>query len=431
MGSPLSFNINLKDKGLTVGSGNDKLQIGKDGVSIAGIPILGKGPGTPGAPPVLGPLSKLDLNKYQSDQSLMYPLDLANYKHYIRFNINIPEKSNYVKDGQSSVGGGIVTSTTGGAASGVTDVNRAATNQLGNSKGIPAGAAVAGGFVSNLKNVVKNLIGKSPNIAKAVGAGAGGLLVGAATGFVTTNRKTRRLAQTIFLYVPDTVQQTVVNNYDAVSMTEALGRAGAVSQGVDAVGTALSDNAKDILQRVGLGSGRDAGSSSEAASKAVAAEAAGNISGSTGQFGGGIKDALLFSAGYAQNPQIEILYKGVNNREFQFDFKFTPKSQKESEQVLNIIRAFKFHSAPELVQGASGSRYLIPPSEFDIQFMFGGVENSAIHKIATCVLEGIDVNYVTGGQFSTYADGMPIEIAMQLRFKEVEIIHKGLVEKGY
>jgi hypothetical protein len=63
--------------------------------------------------------------------------------------------------------------------------------------------------------------------------------------------------------------------------------------------------------------------------------------------------------------------------------------------------------------------------------MVGSNPNTKLPKIATCVLQGIDVNYGSAGQWTAFQDGMPVEIAMQLRFKEVEIMHKELIRNGF
>ena len=159
-------------------------------------------------------------------------------------------------------------------------------------------------------------------------------------------------------------------------------------------------------------------------------ELAGTLAEKSGVFGGGIKEALLFSAGLAQNPQVEILYQKTGHREFMFDFKMSARSEAEAAAIRKIIKEFKFHSAPELLKGSSG-RFFIPPAEFDIKFFYNGKENTNIHKISSCVLVGIDVNYAAAGQWTTFTDGMPVDISMQLRFKELELMHKGRIEEGY
>jgi hypothetical protein len=93
---------------------------------------------------------------------------------------------------------------------------------------------------------------------------------------------------------------------------------------------------------------------------------------------------------------------------------------------------FTFHQAPEVLTSSFG-RYLVPPSEFDIQFFYNGQENPNIPKVSTCVLTGISVDYAPNG-FASYetllnspergGTGMPVAIRMDLSFKETEIITK-------
>ena len=74
----------------------------------------------------------------------------------------------------------------------------------------------------------------------------------------------------------------------------------------------------------------------------------------------------------------------------------------------------------------------MPPAQFDIKFKFKNRDNSDnLFKISTCVLENMNVNYSSGGQFATYQDGQPLEISMQLRFKEVDIMFRQLIEGGF
>ena len=94
---------------------------------------------------------------------------------------------------------------------------------------------------------------------------------------------------------------------------------------------------------------------------------------------------------------------------------------------------------PERVPGQNIGRHLIFPSEFDLQFMFGGVENSWIPFASSCVLEKLDVNYGPGGETQflkpiTVKGGKappPSEINMTLQFKETEIMTKEKINEGF
>jgi len=148
---------------------------------------------------------------------------------------------------------------------------------------------------------------------------------------------------------------------------------------------------------------------------------------------GGATGQVAFTAitGAVSNPLLEMIYKSPNFRTFQFDFTFYPRDEREALEVQQIIEKFRFHQAPEI---ASAANFLIPPSEFDIKFYYGGAENPNIPPLSTCVLENIDVNYTPNG-FSAYEvpgenlpslgrTGMPVAIQMTMQFKETTYLTK-------
>ena len=57
-------------------------------------------------------------------------------------------------------------------------------------------------------------------------------------------------------------------------------------------------------------------------------------------------------------------------------------------------------------------------------------ENSFYNKIATCVLQSVNVDY-TPGSVTSHADGSPVQIKMALNFLETEMITKDHVKAGY
>jgi len=129
---------------------------------------------------------------------------------------------------------------------------------------------------------------------------------------------------------------------------------------------------------------------------------------------------------------LELIYKSPSFRTFQFDFSFYPRDEREALEVQKIIERLRFHQAPELVQDAQG--FLIPPSQFDIKFYYGGVQNPNIPPMTTSVLTNIDVNYAPNGwsafevpgenQPSLGRTGMPVAIQLTLQFQETTYLTK-------
>jgi hypothetical protein len=122
------------------------------------------------------------------------------------------------------------------------------------------------------------------------------------------------------------------------------------------------------------------------------------------------------------NAKAEQLFKGVNFRDFSFDYQFTPRSEKEATAVMNIIRMFRHHMLPEFKDQANF--LYIYPSEFDIKYYKGSAENEYIEKHMTCVLTNMIVDYTPNGQFTTFSNGMPTQINMNLSFRELSLTTK-------
>ena len=414
-------------------------------------------------PATSGPLDVLAQNKYYNANSgfLKYPTEVGEterFPHFLRFHINIPGKSSFESSFQQV--GGLTR----------TDYNRSQFGgQLGGEADVFSGSAIAGGVIAGalygatqvLTDLARNATDGTPKqegpdlFGAALGAGGAAVVGATILANVDMTRKTKRLVQTIDLYVPDQVIMQQQNKYGEVSLTAALGMAGLAGQGAKAVGGSI----KDALSKIGSAASSSLGKGAATASEnpsilakynfdkntlgggGAVIESMATILGGTGKelgiVGEGIENVIMQSYGIAQNPQVEVLFETIDNRTFEFGFSFHPRNSAEAKKVLEIIRMFRFHAAPELAKGAGG-RYFIPPSEFDIEYRFkpgkdeSDVLNEALHKFATCVLTNIDVNYVgQSGQFATFKDGIPVNIEMRLQFKEVEIMHKDLIKAGY
>ena len=138
--------------------------------------------------------------------------------------------------------------------------------------------------------------------------------------------------------------------------------------------------------------------------------------------------ALQIGTATAPNPFREQVFRNVQTREFVFEYTFLPQSANEAKNVREIISTFKFHMHPEI---SKDGLFYVYPSTFDISYLFNGPkENPNLHKISTCVLENMEVDY--GGQgWHTFGDGMPTEINMRLKFRELEVMTKERIKKGY
>ncbi len=149
--------------------------------------------------------------------------------------------------------------------------------------------------------------------------------------------------------------------------------------------------------------------------------------------GGGDNDALklvLNRAGYVFNPQKQVLFQGVNFRDFQLSFTFTPYSAAEAEQVKNIIEKFRMYASPKKNTEVGQNMFWVPPALFEIDFKQQGQHNDKLPRLKDCVIESIDVNYTPNG-WSAHADGAPVQTNLTIQFKEISLIGRDDVQAGY
>jgi len=146
----------------------------------------------------------------------------------------------------------------------------------------------------------------------------------------------------------------------------------------------------------------------------------------------GAMEVVEMQRGFIKTPRMELAFKGIPKRSFQYDFKMIPKSAEEAEEIQKIIKGFKLNMLPEMVSGVANR--LTMPNTFDIQYMYNGGENSYLHKISTCVLETMNVTY-GGDRYKTFeanANGAPpVEVSISLAFKEMDLITREKANEGF
>tara|TARA_B100001094_G_scaffold189866_1_gene183935 strand:- start:886 stop:2049 length:1164 start_codon:yes stop_codon:yes gene_type:complete len=148
------------------------------------------------------------------------------------------------------------------------------------------------------------------------------------------------------------------------------------------------------------------------------------------QFGGNTTPNSVMSRGMGKilNSNKELLFDGVNLREFKFDFTFTPRSKAEGERAMNIIRSLKMAMAPKKGEdnsGSSGGILINSPDLFLLEYRSGGVTHPFLNSFKPCALTSLSVNYTGTGTYSTYADGsVPVHMKVAMSFKETNPIYE-------
>ena len=237
-------------------------------------------------------------------------------------------------------------------------------------------------------------------------------------------------AGTILLPIPANLQDTNNVRYDTSSLnglaaagvsavqTAVGGRGNAattIGEAIDNIGSGISEFKDDV--KIGVGNQAVA---TDIINKQIAASAV-NI------FGANVTVNQLLARGNGEviNPNMELLFGGPTLRNFRFNFKLTPRNEKEAEQVKLIIRAFKRNMAPQAQGGTldSGTWFLKTPNVFKLRYRSGRTDHPFLHRFKQCFLSDMQVTYTGEGVYATYDDKTPVSMVLDLSFKEIEPIY--------
>lgn len=349
------------------------------------------------------------LDKYVL-KSYTYPENLFSNKAefgntWVMININVLEQSKYFRQDQSVDLSPEEQGKRWTQADARDQSTLAATVSAGVSSGVLASGA---SLISTLAGKFKSggLTNLNVSGAEAGSAGLAGLVAGATTGAVvgiplmvagTAKRSTKRLASAIQLPMPNNIATPYAVEWggeDTAGLDALMRVPGMLLPGGNRASSPAGDKIQDAAAAAALAAGKAAGV-------------------------GGVSAA----AGLAVNPKKEMMFTGVDFRNFTMDYMFYPKNMAEARYVKNIVDLLKFHMYPEYK--SSEQFTYVYPSEFDITFYMGdGKENPWVNRIATSVLTSMNVNYTPQGVWATHADGSPVMIQVSLAFKELSIITK-------
>jgi hypothetical protein len=133
---------------------------------------------------------------------------------------------------------------------------------------------------------------------------------------------------------------------------------------------------------------------------------------------------LSRASGQVLNPNLELLFSGVNLRSFAFDFDFAPRDEKESNVVKEIIRIFKQSMAPKTGSNTEGAGLFIKaPNIFLLKYKSGNQDHPYLNKFKPCALTSMGMNYTGSGSYATYADKTPVHMKLSLSFTELNPIY--------
>jgi len=137
-----------------------------------------------------------------------------------------------------------------------------------------------------------------------------------------------------------------------------------------------------------------------------------------GQAVGVGQQALQRTSGAVLNPNLELLFNGPSLRPFTFNFLLAPRSKRESQSAVNVIRFFKQGMSP--IRSKS-NLFLKTPNTFRIKYLHrGDGEHKFLNKFKECALLSVVVNYTPNANYATFTDGGMVAYQLTLSFQELE-----------
>lgn len=145
-----------------------------------------------------------------------------------------------------------------------------------------------------------------------------------------------------------------------------------------------------------------------------------------------VSQAVTRLGGVVENPNLELLFSGPSLREFTFRVRMSPRNQKESERIRQIIRALKQHSAVKkgvtFFKDDNATNFLLgTPDVFRLRYVQGGsnTDIKGLNKFKTCALRSLQVDYSgEAGRWAAYdADSQPITTTVTMNFAELVPIY--------
>ena len=145
---------------------------------------------------------------------------------------------------------------------------------------------------------------------------------------------------------------------------------------------------------------------------------------------GAVVEAAQFDIQKRALQQTMTSYGGPGFRAFEWQFSMKPLSMLESSAADAIVNYFKVRSMPNQTDMEHTRVYNLP-DVFKVQFFSNFIEAPWLFKIGHCACTSVGVSY-GGDKYTTFADThAPIQIDLQLSFKEMELLNRAAVSNEF
>ena len=234
-----------------------------------------------------------------------------------------------------------------------------------------------------------------------------------ATGTTGTSMDNKKVTGRVILPIPGGINDNNSVDWGSANMNAAEMAGAAIALGgIEGGGDGFADEVGQTAETIKA----NAGKIKEALGKTIAGQVTG-----TGQ------QLMQRTTGQVMNPNMELLFNGPSLRSFGFTFKLAPRTSKEAENIVKIIRLFKEKMAPVK---SDGNLFLKSPDTWRIKYLHSGKnDHKFLNKFKECAMMSTSVNYTPDGNYATYSDGSMVSYSLTLNFQEIEPVFNTDYEK--
>jgi hypothetical protein len=227
----------------------------------------------------------------------------------------------------------------------------------------------------------------------------------------------------VILYLPSNIVVNDVIGYENFDL-------GAIG----AIGTAGAQAGQGFARSLSAGLGQAAGSLFNLLSGDVADQRGARLAASRLAEAGGSVASGVVKSGLATtiNPNTINLFRNVQLREFNFTFKLIANSQREANEIENIIKFFRASMYPDTINfDPNGLNVPIGyefPDKFQIEMLYNGQQVGL--RILNSVLRSFQTNY-NPQSMVWHKDGKPTEVDITIVFGEERALNRNDIFEGY
>jgi len=140
-------------------------------------------------------------------------------------------------------------------------------------------------------------------------------------------------------------------------------------------------------------------------------------------------DILARTTGKVSNPNMELLFRGPNMREFEFAWKFACRGFEDAKRIREIIKFMKLQCLPTV---GENTNLINSPNVFFIRYMNGDTRIKSLPQPKICALVNFGIDHTPDAMgWAAYEDSHPVSTAMVMQFAELTPLFRNEMEEAF